>query len=144
MHNVHFWAPVAYNTADGYRNDGKCDHAMPLLQKLIDLEPTGALGDTSIGATSRAALGKCETETGKYDQGIARMLAAIADLDKIPEAVNFAAQFRDEAAQAYQAHGDDTHARALAKQVLDTVPADADEVHRQLRDAAAQVLAHKR
>jgi tetratricopeptide (TPR) repeat protein len=144
VHNVHFWAPVAYNTADGYRNDGQCDHAMPLLARLIQLEADGELGESSIGPTSRAALGTCETQTGAYDQGIARLSAAIADLDQNPDAANFAAQFRVEAAQAYAAHGDAAHARALVHEVLALLPIDADGVHRQLREAATQVLAKKR
>jgi tetratricopeptide (TPR) repeat protein len=137
--NVALWAPVAYNVADGYASAGKCDHAEPLLTRLIAAADAGK-ANGSIGPTSHGLLGVCELADKKVDAGIVELKGAIADCDKLG-AIEFAAQFRIELAKGLLEKGDRAGARKLLKEVDTTLPHDDDPVHDLLRKMAKDVHA---
>jgi hypothetical protein len=118
------WAPIAYNTADGYRVDGQCDRATPTLERIVKLADAGEI-ERSMSAAARGDLGVCQRMEGKLDEARATLTGAVADLDTFGMP-GFAAQTRLELAEVEWLSGHKDKARALAQQVKDAVTDDSE------------------
>jgi len=132
------WAPVAYNVADGYIRAGKCDRALPIVERIIALAGAGRVGG-SLGPTATGLRGTCHAQAGKYAAALADFDQAIAQCDRIDEK-EFAAQFRIEAGKAHAAAHEPAAAKRRFREVLEMFPKSDDPVHEQLRAEVTKLL----
>jgi len=121
--NPQLWTEVAYNAADAYRLSGRCDRAVPILERIVKIADAGQ-AQAMVGAAATGALGSCQVTLGRIDAGIATYKSAIAKLDALG-GNDFAAQYRLELAEAHWKRGDWARARALATKVKEMLPADS-------------------
>jgi tetratricopeptide (TPR) repeat protein len=132
------WAPVAYNVADGYINAGKCDRALPIVERIIAFANAGRITG-NLGPTALGLRGKCSARAGKPAAALVDLDEAIAQCDRVG-AKEFAADFRIEAGKVHAAAHNRAAATKRFREVLDVLPDDKDELHQQLRALASKLL----